>query len=160
MKILYCAFVRSHLEYASQVWNPKYNIYINRLEGIQRRFLRYTQYRSNCYLPNYVSRCKKFHILPLHERRRIADLAFLFNLVNGSVDVPELVSRIALRVPSVFLRRSHLLNVQIEKKAYRQNSFMLRACRTFNAACQDTELNLFTTSIRQLKKRLCCCFFE
>lgn len=45
LKILYCTFVRSHLEYASQVWNPNYRVYIDRLESIQKKFLKFLCYR-------------------------------------------------------------------------------------------------------------------
>lgn len=34
IKILYCSFVRSSLEYCSQVWNPRYDIYNSRIESI------------------------------------------------------------------------------------------------------------------------------
>ncbi|KAJ8732328.1 hypothetical protein PYW08_015058 [Mythimna loreyi] len=41
IKVLYCSFVHSHLEYASQVWNPQYEIYKSRIEYVQRKFMRY-----------------------------------------------------------------------------------------------------------------------
>lgn len=63
LKLLYCTFVRSHLEYASQIWNPRYQTYIDRIESIQRRFLRYLCFRVkipyNTY--SYTELCKKFH---------------------------------------------------------------------------------------------------
>lgn len=155
IKILFCSLVRSHLEYASQVWNPMYGVYINRIESIQRRFTRYIQYRSNCYLPNYISRCKKFHLLPLYERRKIADLSFLCNIMNGSIDVTEFVSKIGLRVPSAFLRRSHLLHIPAVSTSYRQNSYLVRASRMYNVTCQDVDIDLFTTSVPKMK-RICC----
>lgn len=160
IKILYCSFVRSHLEYGSQVWNPNYNIYINRLESIQRKFLRYVQFRTKVYLPNYPKRCKKFHILPLFERRNIADLVFLFKVMNGLADTPELVSKIGLRVPSTFLRRFHLLDTHAAKTTYRQNSYLIRASRAYNSACGEVDIDLCNTSIVKLKKTLCDYFFN
>ena len=44
LKMLYYSFVRSQLEYASVVWSPVYDVHINRLEKIQRRFLKYTAF--------------------------------------------------------------------------------------------------------------------
>uniref|UniRef100_A0A2H1VTZ4 SFRICE_031087 n=1 Tax=Spodoptera frugiperda TaxID=7108 RepID=A0A2H1VTZ4_SPOFR len=38
-----------YLEYCSQVWNPKFNVYIDRLESIQKKFLRYIQFRAGAY---------------------------------------------------------------------------------------------------------------
>lgn len=37
IKMLYCSFVRSHLEYASQVWNPQYGIYRVSLKSTSNR---------------------------------------------------------------------------------------------------------------------------
>lgn len=159
IKILYCSFVRSLLEYASQVWNPNYNIYIDRLEGIQRKFMRFIQFRSKLYLPNYATRCKKFHILPLYERRKIADLAFLFRIMNGSADIPQLVGKVGMRVPSTSLRKFNLLFTPAARTSYRQNSYLLRASRTYNATCQEVDMDIHTTKVSQLKRSLCNYFF-
>lgn len=53
IKILYYTYIRSHLEYVSQVWNPVYDIYINQIERIQKRFLRYLQFRLKKFMSNY-----------------------------------------------------------------------------------------------------------
>ena len=160
IKILYCSFVRSHLEYCSQVWNPKYNIYIDRLEGIQKKFLRYLQFRTGVYSPSYSVRCKKLHILPLHERRKTADMTFLFKIMNGSVEVPELLSKVGLRVPCAFLRRFDLLHASVARCTYRQNSYLIRASRAYNAASREVDIDINYTSVTKLKKTLCETFFE
>lgn len=151
-KILYCAYVRSHLEYASQVWNPSYGVYINRIEGIQRKFLRYLQYRTNVYLPDYSARCKKQHLLPLHERRRIADLSYLLSLANGTIDCPELLGQLGLRTPSNALRKPNLLQIPRTRSNYRQNSFLIRACRCYNSISKNVDLDIFNMSVLTLKR--------
>jgi hypothetical protein len=40
LKTLYNSFVRSHLDYASVVWNPYYGVDLKRIEAIQKKFLR------------------------------------------------------------------------------------------------------------------------
>ena len=40
-KSLYTTFVRPLLEYSSQVWSPYYQVHIQRIEAVQRRFIRY-----------------------------------------------------------------------------------------------------------------------
>lgn len=151
LKILYCAFVRSNLEYVSQVWNPNYNIYISRIERIQERFIRYLQFKVKTYLPDYIKRCQKFHILPLYERRLIADLAYLLNIANASIDCPELLGYVGLRVPCASLRRHCMLQVPGVNTNYRQNSYLLRASRCFNEIARQQDIDLFNTSARQLK---------
>lgn len=160
IKILYCSFVRSHLEYASQVWNPNYNVYINRIESIQKRFLRHIQYRSKTFLASYVYRCKKFHILPLYERRKISDLVFLFKIANGITGVTELLHKIGLRVPSAFLRRPQLLHTPVVATVYRQNSYMVRASRMYNTTCWEADIDIFNTSVAKLRRILTNSFFE
>ena len=38
-KTLYCALVRSHLDYASPIWSPYREVHVQRIESIQKRFL-------------------------------------------------------------------------------------------------------------------------
>lgn len=40
-KSVYCAFIRSKLEYACIVWSPFYNVDSNKIESIQKQFLLY-----------------------------------------------------------------------------------------------------------------------
>lgn len=160
-KILYCAYVRSHLEYASQVWNPRYDVYSSRLERIQKRFLRYLQFRAKVYLPDYMTRCHKFHFLPLYKRREIADLAYLLSVANGTVDCPELLGLLGLRTNTALLRRPNVLHVPLVKTNYRQNAFMIRASNSFNALVKaDVDIDIFNTSIAKLKRVLTDNFFN
>lgn len=160
-KILYCAYVRSHLEYASQVWNPRYNEYSKRIESIQRRFLRYLQYRAHIYLPDYETRCRKFHFLPLHKRRVMADLTYLMNIANGTVDCPELLEQVGLRTYTVALRNPNTLYVPLVKTNYRQNAFIYRASCSFNSVVNgNSEVDIFNTSTSKLRRLLSDLFFQ
>ena len=51
LKILYYAFVRSHLEFGSLVWNPASKSLSEKVETIQKRFLRYLYYKLFEYYP-------------------------------------------------------------------------------------------------------------
>ncbi|KAL0881825.1 hypothetical protein ABMA27_001603 [Loxostege sticticalis] len=152
-KILYCSYVRSHLEYASQVWNPHYGTYTSRIESIQRKFLHYLQYRARIFLPNYKVRCKKFHLLPLFERRYSADLNYLLNVANGSVDCPDLLAQLQLRTNVAALREPDTLHVPFARTNYRQNSFMIRASKSFNNLLKtNKDIDLFNTAASKLKR--------
>jgi len=44
IKSLYCAFIRSILEFSGIIWNPHTAINMNQLERVQRKFLSFAAY--------------------------------------------------------------------------------------------------------------------
>ena len=44
-KVLYCALIRSHMEFGVLMWNPELKKHSDALEKIQRRFFRYVYLR-------------------------------------------------------------------------------------------------------------------
>lgn len=154
IKVLYCAFVRSHLEYASQIWSPCYDIYISHIEKIQRKFTRFLSYKFNIPKLEYPSRCSKFHLLPLHVRRDIADITLLMKIAQGIVDGPELLGNIKLNVPIRSLRKPALFSVPSCRTQYRRNSFLPRSMRQLNNIYPNSSLDVFVTSPRNAKNLL------
>ena len=101
--LLFNAFVRSGLEYASVVWYPHYASQKNALELIQRRFLKYLTFRLT---DNYPSRSIDYnYLLELHStdsrstRREQSSALFMQKLLNNKVDSPYLLNKINFRVP-------------------------------------------------------------
>lgn len=137
LKILYCTFVRSHLEYASEIWNPCYHKYIDRIESIQRRFIKYlcyhrkVPYRSE----DYLNLCKKYHILPLINRRAISDCIALLKIFNNSINNSDILSKFYFNVPGRSKRWYAPSRVPFSSTNYRQISFVVRASRNFNDMC-------------------------
>lgn len=160
VKILYCAFVRSHLEYASQVWNPQYEVYKSRIEGIQKKFLRYLDFKTRQRSIDYKHRCKKYHFLPLESRRNINDTTFLFNLANASIDCPELLSKVHLRTNQLGFRQRSLLHVPFSRTNFRKNSFLTRVSRTFNRLSIVNDFDLFCSSVSTVRRVLASDFFN
>lgn len=160
-KILYCTFVRSYLEYASQVWSPRYQIYVSRIENIQKRFLKYLCFRTKVRYEStsYIDLCKKHHLLPLDKRRDISDLVFLLKIASGSVDCPELVSHIALRTPLKSRRFHPLLYLPGATSNFRQNTYLWRAASNFNAVSREVDIDLFNTGCATARKLLSERFF-
>lgn len=161
-KILYCTFVRSVLEYASQVWNPHYETYIVRIERIQMKFIKYLCYRLKIPYKsdNYLFLCKKFHLLPLSKRREIADLTYLLKITSNSVDSSELLSKINIQGHSKVLRFNPPINVPKVITNYRKNSYLLRASNNFNDLCKRYDIDLFCTSIASARRLVSREFFE
>jgi hypothetical protein len=62
LETLYDSFVRSHLDYASLVWNPYYGVHLNRIEAIQKKFLKFALrtlgWSHNIELPPYYQGCR------------------------------------------------------------------------------------------------------
>ncbi|GBN53651.1 hypothetical protein AVEN_189562-1 [Araneus ventricosus] len=55
LKVLYCAHIRSNLEYCSIIWNPNYRNKIEIIERIQNNFLRYLLYEKNGFYLHDIS---------------------------------------------------------------------------------------------------------
>jgi hypothetical protein len=62
LKTLYNSFVRSHLDYASGVWNPYYGVHLKSIEAMQKKFLRFALrtlgWSRDRELPPYCQKCR------------------------------------------------------------------------------------------------------
>jgi hypothetical protein len=96
MRLLYLSLVRSTLEYNLVVWSPFYNVHIKLLERTQHKFLRYVNYRMGFTLQelDYDYLLYFLNIHSLQERRILADLNFLYKLIHGEVDSPDILHSI------------------------------------------------------------------
>lgn len=88
-RILYTAYVRSRLEFASTIWNPASSVYIDDIESIQKQFVIYllesrknaTSYR----LAPYEDRCKQVKLQSLEMRRKVADSVLAYDIFKNNV---------------------------------------------------------------------------
>lgn len=99
-KALYCCFVRPILEYALEVWSPYYDVHSIRMESIQKKFLlfalRNLGWRSHLELPSYKNRLKLINMNTLKHRREVGMVMFIFKLLKGLIDAPNLYSKLDL----------------------------------------------------------------
>lgn len=123
---LYMAYVLSTLMYSSTVWNPQYSVYIERLEAVQKRFVKYLCFKFGKVYTDYVSACDMWGILTLRQRRYCSDAMFLFKLVNGVCDAASLLSRVDLHVPPRRLRYDFLFYAPSARTSAYRNSPVLR----------------------------------
>ena len=104
LKSLYCALVRSILEYGVLVWSPYYAVQINRIERIQRQFVRYAlrmlPWEDPIRLPPYEHRCALIQLPTLANRRSLLQRLFIFDLLGNNIDSTELLKRVHFNVPS------------------------------------------------------------
>lgn len=103
LKLLYYAFVRSKLEYASIVWSPFYAAHINALEQVQRRFLKYLSLKTDGVYPQigccHSSLLQKHSLDSLEVRRTNSELKLLYKLLHNEIDSPDVLSQINFLVP-------------------------------------------------------------
>ncbi|XP_045455269.1 uncharacterized protein LOC123664948 [Melitaea cinxia] len=154
--LLYNALVRSSLEYCSVVWNPGYRVHIDRIERIQRKFLRILAYRQNVgYLRDYRSRLEHFKMTSLEDRRRMHDLVFLYKLINGVLDCPQLLNKLDIYVPTRIPRHGKYKPFAV-KRSYTNlgsNSPINRLVREYNKLATSTlEIDIFSDKLTKFKK--------
>ncbi|CAB0011944.1 unnamed protein product, partial [Nesidiocoris tenuis] len=99
--LLYKSLVRPILEYSSVVWSPYYQVHKERLERVQRRFLRYLNFKMHIPLEelDIVELAARSGLQDLEVRRTMADLMFLFKLLNAEISSPALLARISFNAP-------------------------------------------------------------
>jgi ribonucleases P/MRP protein subunit RPP40 len=130
LKSIYCAHVRSHLEYASCVWQPYCADKKRDIESIQKKFVIYALRRSvmrdaEFRLPSYVSRCDTIGIETLCRRRINLSVFFVFDLLRGRIDSPSLRSELVVNEHAC-------LQVVIHRTDYGYYEPVNNLCRIFN----------------------------
>ena len=101
LKILFCALVRPILEYGCLIWSPYTAADSSQLERVQRKFLRFVSFTLNINCPphDYSSISSLLGLPSLAERRRIAGIRFVKDLLDGRIDSSDLTSLLCFKVP-------------------------------------------------------------
>ena len=108
MQLLYSAYVRSRLEYCSVIWNPIYQVHVEDIERVQRRWLKCLVFRIDgeypCRgTPNDILN-QRFKMRSLESRRKCAYGILLYNIVNFIIKSENILELIGLNVPKKNLR--------------------------------------------------------
>ncbi|MES9880231.1 MAG: reverse transcriptase domain-containing protein [Sedimenticola sp.] len=81
---LYKAYVRRHLDYCVQAWNPYFRKYIECLEKIQKRA---TKFIPELRHLNYSQRLSALGLTSLEERRHRGDLIETYKILTGKENI-------------------------------------------------------------------------
>lgn len=129
---LYKALVRSQLDYASSVWSPYKNTWIEKIEEVQRRATRQIQGMKNL---TYPERLKKLKLPTLAYRRVRGDMIETYKIINGLYD-PDASSLIKLAKDSgtrISSRKNTVkISTQWHKSDLRKYSFANRISKVWN----------------------------
>lgn len=154
---LFNSIVRSGLEYCSVAWNPYYDVYIKRIESVQKRFLWHLTYSCNLAkkISSYNDRLAHFKIESLADRRRMLDIVFLYKLANGHIDVPELLSSLYFSVPKKLPRHSrfNFLHTMPCKSNLGRTAPINRIVEEHNAVEKSKDLDIFCDRLRGFKNK-------
>jgi Reverse transcriptase (RNA-dependent DNA polymerase) len=146
LKALYMSLVRPKLEYAGCVWNPLYGVHVNRIERVQRKFIRFALrdlgWTDMHDLPPYENRCALLNIDTLFKRRAVACIMFIFDVLSGRVSSPNLLSMVNVNVPQYQTRGGEFLRVGFHRTNYAAHGPLNNASRQFNEVIGLFDFNL------------------
>jgi hypothetical protein len=92
LKTLYCAFVRSGIEYGSIIWSSYQNILIQRLNNVQYNFLKYLSHKFDLNISiDNLKRELNFNYLT--SRRKFNDTSSIYKLLNNKISCPQILKK-------------------------------------------------------------------
>lgn len=146
LKTLYISLVRSILEYGVVVWTPFHAVHIERIERVQKAFIRFAlrrlPWRNRPHLPPYEHRCALINLPTLKTRRTYLQRLFIFDLLENNIDCPELLTRLRFNVPARTTRRTEFFRRSTHRTQYGQNSPLYVCCQSFNDVNQYYEFRI------------------
>ena len=155
VKALYISLVRSCLDFCSVIWNPWQKNLVDKVERVQKKFIRYLCFKQNIpYCSSeYRKLCTFFKLPPLFNRRKVSDLCFLYKCIHSVVNSSYL-TQIPLNVQRT-LRFNCPFRVPATRINVRKYSFIPRALSTFNEIAKYNpnidifdRFSLFKTSVK------------
>lgn len=153
LKALYCALVRSILEFGSVIWCPYHLTWIARMEAIQKKFVRYAlrflPWNDPANLPPYGDRCLLLGLETLEQRRTIAQTMFVAKTLTGEIDSPEILGQFGFYAPERVLRARNFLHLEARSVDYGIHDPIRFMSAVFNGFYEQFEFhNNTTTSFR------------
>ena len=161
LSTMYYAYVRSRLEYCSQVWAPTKQCLIDQIERVQRKYTRQLCFKSNIdyKVVGYNARCDIFKLQTLMGRRQVSDLVYLHKIINSKVNCSYVVGEVRIRAPERRQRHQNqkpLLAVDA-KLCLRKDTFFPRVASIVNIY-KEIDVFHFTT-VQSFKYRARPYFF-
>ncbi len=135
LKILYYSLIRSHLDFAVNVWDP-ITVYQKKLvEKIQKRFLRFLYYKDFQYYDHtlkYEELVRGYQLTSLENRRQCASLLWLHDLIHGKIDAPSLLKLVNIHIPPRNSRKKDLFTPYSSRTVCSWNAPLNRCMILYN----------------------------
>lgn len=158
IKLLYFSLVRSLIEYASLIYSPYYNVEWTKIERVQNRFLRFAarRLRLPCnYFGHEYGYLREVLCIPTIKSRFLyADLLFLYNILNGKIYCPSILTSIKFAVPIRSTRNYSFFHLKFHRTNYGLNSIFYRLCNEANDVMKNYNIDFFNTSEEGFKLKL------
>lgn len=150
---LFNSLIRSKLEYACTIWNPKTIYHSNEIEKIQKKFLRYTYFKAYGTYPRYPilisynTQLDLFNIDSLEKRRELCQIKFVRDIFAGTFG-DLLTSLVYINVPDIRLRTRNV--------TFAVNCSLSPLCRSLSTCnkiiCEKPSIDIFNTTNEELVK--------
>ena len=155
LKTLYISLVRSVLEYSAPVWSPYFQCNIDLLERVQKRFLRFIEFKMGIVhvRGEYTNILSLIQLQTLQKRRIYIDLCTLHKIINKQIFSEYSISLIQFYQPSNDRITRHMPTFKIPYKSTRcgQNLGLARLLREAN---EYTTPQSFSLSLPMFKNRM------
>ena len=153
LKALYCSLVRSILETNSVVWSPFHVTWSNRIEAVQKKFVRYAlrnlPWRDPLNLPAYENRCRLLGIEPLELRRKVSQAVFAAKLLFNDIDCPALLAKLYMYAPERPLRQRDFLYLEPRNRSYGTHEPVRAISQQFNESFEQFDFHISASAFRQ-----------
>ena len=126
---VYKTYVRPHLEYCSQIWNPMYKEHIQKIERVQKYFTRRVFKKCGLTYVNYHERLKILKLDQLEFRREVTDMLTIQKICHIKTNImPGEIFKFSSRP-----QQRHNYQVLIKhRNSKTKNSFFNRVSNKWN----------------------------
>lgn len=134
------------------MWCPYHNVWIDRIEKVQSKFIRYAlrflPWQNREQLPPYESRCQLIGMDTLERRRRISQGHFVAKVLLGEVDAPWILAHVNINTGQRMLRQRSFLRLTYHRTGYGQHEPIRDMCNVFNSSFTVFDFNMSASSFR------------
>lgn len=102
---LYNSLVRSKLEYCSEVWGNLGITTTDKIDVVQRLFLRKLTFKLFGHSLHYKDSLSMFQLATLEQRRKFKEIMFIYKIIHNFIDSPGLLQMVNFNVPQIRARK-------------------------------------------------------